>query len=45
MDVGMYYLSTGRLGAIVAALLGLAGIVIGALALTRTGSHIGTDSG
>jgi hypothetical protein len=38
-------MSSGRLGAIVAALLGLIGVVIGGLALARPASRVGTGNG
>jgi hypothetical protein len=38
-------MSTGRLGSIVAVLLGLIGVVVGGLALGRPASRIGTGSG
>ncbi|MBF8188332.1 hypothetical protein ITP53_21880 [Nonomuraea sp. K274] len=41
----VYAMSSGRLGAIVAALLGLAGVVIGGLALARSAGRIGTGNG
>ncbi len=40
----VYAMSSGRLGAIVAALVGLTGVVIGGLALARSG-RIGTGTG
>ncbi|NJP34630.1 DUF6223 family protein [Micromonospora thermarum] len=40
-----YTMSAGRLGASVAAVLGLAGVVIGGLALARPASRVGTGSG
>ncbi|HEU5075197.1 MAG TPA: DUF6223 family protein [Polyangiaceae bacterium] len=43
-DVGVTTLTTGRLGAIVAALVGLAGVIIGGLAL-RSAGRVGTDTG
>jgi uncharacterized protein DUF6223 len=42
-DVPLF--STGRLGAIVAAVLGLAGVLVGGLALRRPASRLGTGSG
>jgi Family of unknown function (DUF6223) len=42
---GTYAMSTGRLGASSAAVLGLIGVVIGGLALARPTSRIGTGSG
>jgi hypothetical protein len=42
---GTYAMSTGRLGASSAAVLGLVGVVIGGLALARPTSRIGTGSG
>ncbi len=41
----VYDMSSGRLGAIVAAVLGLIGVVIGGLALTRPAGRFGTGSG
>ncbi|MEU4677802.1 DUF6223 family protein [Micromonospora sp. NPDC023737] len=41
----VYTMSAGRLGASVAALLGLTGVIVGGLALVRPTSRIGTDSG
>ncbi|MEV6811579.1 DUF6223 family protein [Micromonospora sp. NPDC051296] len=41
----VYTMSAGRLGASVAAVLALAGVVIGGLALARPASRIGTGSG
>ncbi|WP_433538418.1 DUF6223 family protein [Micromonospora sp. CA-249363] len=38
-------MSAGRLGASVGGLLGLAGVIVGALALARPGSRVGTGSG
>ncbi|NRQ37707.1 hypothetical protein HII36_38640 [Nonomuraea sp. NN258] len=38
---GYLYLSAGRIGAIVAALIGLAGVIIGGLALGRSTGRIG----
>ncbi|MFC7622009.1 DUF6223 family protein [Microlunatus sp. GCM10028923] len=43
--VGAYYLSAGRLGAVVAVGLGLAGAVAAGLALSRPGSRLGTGTG
>ena len=43
--VSVYTLSPGRIGAIVAALLGLTGVVIGGLALARSGGRIGAGNG
>ncbi|GAA3521313.1 lysophospholipid acyltransferase (LPLAT)-like uncharacterized protein [Streptosporangium album] len=43
--VSVYAMSSGRLGAIVAALLGLTGVVIGGLALARFAGRIGTGPG
>ena len=43
--VSAYSLTTGRLWSLVAALLGLAGVVIGGLALARAAGRIGTGSG
>lgn len=40
-----YTLTTGRLWSMVAVLLGLTGLVIGGLALTRSAGRIGTGSG
>ncbi|MFG2104947.1 DUF6223 family protein [Micromonospora echinaurantiaca] len=40
-----YTMSAGRLGASVAAVLGLAGAIVGGLALARPTSRIGTGSG
>ncbi|WP_331766267.1 DUF6223 family protein [Embleya sp. NBC_00896] len=42
---GVTDLSAGRLGAIVAALLGLTGVVIGGLALARSTGRVRTGSG
>ncbi|MGP3919926.1 DUF6223 family protein [Nonomuraea sp. 10N515B] len=44
-DVGAYTLTAGRLWSVVAALLGLAGVVIGGLALARSTGRIGTGNG
>ncbi|PZG24030.1 hypothetical protein C1I95_01410 [Micromonospora craterilacus] len=41
----VYTMSAGRLGASLAAVLGLAGVVIGGLALARPASRVGTGSG
>jgi hypothetical protein len=41
----VYAMSSGRLGAIVAALLGLTGVVIGGLSLARSAGRIGTGNG
>ncbi|MGW2562135.1 DUF6223 family protein [Streptomyces sp. NPDC001514] len=41
----VYTMSAGRLGASVAAVLGLIGVVIGGLALARPAGRFGTDSG
>ncbi|MFG1709661.1 DUF6223 family protein [Nonomuraea sp. M3C6] len=43
--VGAYTLTAGRLWSAVAALLGLAGVVIGGLALARSAGRIGTGNG
>ena len=43
--VSVYTMSAGRLGASAAALLGLAGVIIGGLALGRPASRIGTGNG
>jgi hypothetical protein len=43
--VDVYTLSPGRIGAIVAALAGLIGAVIGGLALARSAGRIGTGKG
>ncbi|WP_433434962.1 DUF6223 family protein [Nonomuraea sp. CA-141351] len=43
--VSSYALTTGRLWSVVAALLGLAGVVIGGLALARSAGRIGTGTG
>ncbi|WP_031172033.1 DUF6223 family protein [Streptosporangium roseum] len=43
--VSVYAMSSGRLGSIVAALVGLAGVVIGGLALARAAGRIGTGVG
>jgi hypothetical protein len=43
--VSAYALTAGRLWSVVAALLGLAGVVIGGLALARAAGRIGTGSG
>ncbi|GII28174.1 DUF6223 family protein [Planotetraspora mira] len=40
-----YTLTAGRLWSVVAALLGLAGVVIGGLALARSAGRIGTGTG
>jgi hypothetical protein len=40
-----YTLTAGRLWSLVAALLGLAGVVIGGLALARSAGRIGTGTG
>ncbi|MGW3808018.1 DUF6223 family protein [Micromonospora sp. NPDC005113] len=42
---GVGTMSTGRLGASVGALLGLAGVIIGGLALARPASRIGIGNG
>ncbi|GAA2906887.1 DUF6223 family protein [Streptosporangium fragile] len=44
-DVSAYTLTAGRLWSLVAALLGLAGVVIGGLALARSAGRIGTGTG
>jgi hypothetical protein len=44
-DASVYTMSAGRLGAIVAAVLGLTGVIIGGLALGRPTSRIGTGNG
>ena len=41
----VYTMSAGRIGAIVAAVLGLTGAIIGGLALTRPTSRFGTGNG
>jgi hypothetical protein len=41
----VYTMSAGRLGASVAAVLGLTGVIIGGLALARPTSRIGTGNG
>jgi hypothetical protein len=41
----VYTMSAGRLGASVAAVLGLTGVIIGGLALARPTSRIGTGTG
>ncbi|MFB4307408.1 DUF6223 family protein [Actinomadura sp. GTD37] len=41
----VYDLSAGRLGAIAAALLGLAGVIVAGLALARPAGRLGTGSG
>ena len=41
----VYTMSAGRLGAIVAALLGLIGVVVGGLALARPAGRFGTGNG
>lgn len=43
--VGAYTLTTGRLWALAAALLGLAGVVVGGLALARAAGRIGAGTG
>ncbi|GAA1016148.1 hypothetical protein Aple_021390 [Acrocarpospora pleiomorpha] len=43
--VSSYALTSGRLWSVVAALLGLAGAVIGAVALARSAGRIGTGNG
>ncbi|MFI6793971.1 DUF6223 family protein [Nonomuraea sp. NPDC050383] len=43
--VDAYALTTGRLWSVVAALLGLAGVVIGGLALARSAGRIGAGTG
>ncbi|WP_167538709.1 DUF6223 family protein [Microbispora catharanthi] len=43
--VDAYTLTAGRLWSVVAALLGLAGVVIGGLALARSAGRIGTGTG
>ncbi|WP_329082952.1 MULTISPECIES: DUF6223 family protein [unclassified Streptosporangium] len=42
---GAYTLTAGRLWSLVAALLGVAGVVVGGLALARSAGRIGTGSG
>ncbi len=42
---GAYAMTAGRLWSVVAALLGLAGVVVGGLALTRFAGRIGTGAG
>ncbi|MGK5520034.1 DUF6223 family protein [Micromonospora sp. URMC 107] len=42
---GVLTMSAGRLGATVAAVLGLAGVVVGGLALARPTSRLGTGNG
>ncbi|MGW0591767.1 DUF6223 family protein [Streptosporangium sp. NPDC002607] len=42
---GAYTLTAGRLWSLVAALLGLAGVVVGGLALARSAGRIGTGNG
>lgn len=42
---GVYTMSAGRLGASVAAVLGLAGVIVGGLSLARANSRIGTGNG
>lgn len=42
---GITYLSAGRLGASVGGLLGLAGVIVGWIAVARPGSRLGVDSG
>jgi hypothetical protein len=44
-DTGATAMSSGRIGAIVAAGLGLIGVVIGGLALARPASRVGIGSG
>ncbi|MGV9310560.1 DUF6223 family protein [Nonomuraea sp. NPDC003727] len=44
-DVSAYALTAGRLWSLVAALLGLVGVVIGGLALARSTGHVGTGNG
>ncbi|MDW5325801.1 DUF6223 family protein [Plantactinospora sp. KLBMP9567] len=41
----VYTISSGRIGSIVAGLLGLAGVVVGGLARARAAGRIGTGSG
>ncbi|MGC4769078.1 DUF6223 family protein [Micromonospora sp. DT44] len=45
MAASVTTMSTGRLGASVGGLLGLAGVIVGALALARPTSRVGTGSG
>jgi hypothetical protein len=42
---GVFYMSAGRLGALVAGLVGLTGVVIGGRALARSASRIGSGNG
>ncbi|MEH0820513.1 MULTISPECIES: DUF6223 family protein [unclassified Micromonospora] len=42
---GVYTMSAGRLGASLAAVLGLTGVIIGGLSLARSRSRIGTGNG
>lgn len=41
----VYTMSSGRIGAFAAAVLGLAGVVVGGLALARPAGRLGTGSG
>ncbi|MEU6719266.1 DUF6223 family protein [Nonomuraea sp. NPDC046802] len=43
--VSAYTLTAGRLWSVVAALLGLAGVVVGGLALARSAGRLGTGNG
>ncbi|MEV0758343.1 DUF6223 family protein [Streptosporangium sp. NPDC050280] len=43
--VGAYTMTAGRLWSLIAALLGVAGVVIGGLALARSAGRIGSGSG
>ncbi|MFC9607393.1 DUF6223 family protein [Streptomyces niveus] len=44
-DASVYAMSAGRLGATVAALVGLTGVVVGGLALARPTGRFGTGAG
>ena len=44
-SVSVYTMSPGRIGAVVAAVIGLIGVVIGGLALARSARRLGTGNG
>jgi hypothetical protein len=45
VDTGIYAMSFGRLGAVVALLVGLTGVVVGGRALARSAGRTGTGNG
>ncbi|NUT31980.1 MAG: hypothetical protein HOV79_02790 [Hamadaea sp.] len=45
MAADVYTMSAGRVGAMVGGLTGLAGVIVGSLALARPGSRFGTATG